>query len=71
MMQILKTLRDFLDEETLKWLPSHLQAGNFILLTQNKKMGADKPWKQVIQVFDRGGTYIGEISDPDFIPKNQ
>ena len=71
MMKQLQHLRDFLDAEQMKWLPSNIKVENCILLTQNKT----KPDKEgtfhttVLQVFDSGGTWIGEISDPDYIPK--
>lgn len=30
-----------------------------------------EPWRQVIEVFDQGGTWIGQISDPDWIPSTK
>lgn len=70
-MQILNTLRDFLKEEDLKFLPGNLQVGSFMLLRQNKKDKQDDgstKFHQVLQVFDEGGAWIGEITDPQFIP---
>lgn len=68
-MQMLKHLRDFLDEEQMKWLPSNFKIEPCILLTQNKNI--DGVFKIVLQVFDSNGTWIGEITNPDFIPKKQ
>ena len=68
MLHQLKTLRDFLDDEQMKWLPSNLQVENCILLTQNK-VQEDKVFRTVLQVFTSGGTWIGTIVEPDFIPK--
>lgn len=70
MLQILQSLRDFMDEETLKWLPGNIQADTFILLPQSRK-DEKGVHQRVIHVFDKGGTYIGEISNPHFIPKQQ
>jgi len=68
MLKNLKHLRDFLDAEQLKWLPSNIKVENCILLTQNKEI--DGVFTTVLQVFDSSGTWIGEITMPDFIPKN-
>jgi len=67
MLQILKTLRDFLTEEQMKWLPGNLQAGTFMLLRQNKT-DEKGVYTTVVQVFDKGGTYIGQITEPEWIP---
>lgn len=29
-----------------------------------------EPWRQVVEVFDQGGTWIGQISNPEWIPKS-
>lgn len=71
-MRILQHLRDFLTEEELKFLPGRLLSGTFILLKQQKTVEDEKGvthFENPIQVFDSNGTYIGEISDPEFIPK--
>lgn len=69
-MQALQHLRDFMTEEELKFLPGRLQSGTFMLLTQSK--GGEKEsgtvWHQVLQVFTSDGTWIGEITNPDWIP---
>lgn len=67
-MQSLKNIRDFLDEEQMKWLPNNLLVENCILLTQNKKDNKGVH-TVVLQVFDRTGIWIGEITHPDWIPK--
>ena len=74
MIRTLTTLRDFMDQESLKFLPGNLKAGTFMLLMQNKinsKEEKDQTFKRVIQVFDETGTWIGEISNPDFIPSSK
>lgn len=79
MFQELMTLRDFMTEEELKFLPGRLQAGTFILLEQNrseKEKLSDgktliKNFERVIQVFTSTGTYIGEITKPSFIPQQK
>lgn len=67
MIKQLKHIRDFLDDEQMKWLPTNLKVESCILLTQNKLV--DPVYSTVLQVFDSGGTWIGEITNPDFIPK--
>jgi len=66
MIKNLKHLRDFLDAEQMKWLPSNLKVESCILLTQQKEI--DGVFTTVLHVFDNGGTWIGEITNPDFIP---
>lgn len=70
MMKILRHLRDFMDADTVKGLLGDFQADTFILLRQFK---ADKNGvhRHVVQVFDKRGTWIGEISNPDWIPKQK
>jgi hypothetical protein len=68
MMRTLRHLRDFMDEDQLKWLPGALQIENCILLRQNSK-DANGVFKVLVQVFDSKGTWIGEITNPDFIPE--
>lgn len=63
----LKHLRDFLDEDTLKFLPGSLQVESCILLQKNKGDIHDS-CRMVLQVFDNTGIWIGEISEPHFIP---
>lgn len=67
MMKLLKHLRDFLTPEQLKWLPSNIIVENCILLTQMKP-DKDGVMRTYLQIFDHGGTWIGEC-EPDFIPK--
>mgnify|MGYP001611648651 CR=1 FL=1 len=63
-----------MDEETLKFLPGNLRSANFIVLRQNKEVEQDigktkvKTFSTVLQVFDKDGTWIGEITHPDYIP---
>jgi hypothetical protein len=68
MMQALRHLRDFLSEEQLKWLPGNIRVESCILLQQHKK-GGDGITRGVLQVFDAKGIYIGEISNPDYVPQ--
>ena len=42
MMHILRSLRDFLDTETLKFLPGNLQSGSFMLLRAHTE-GQSRP----------------------------
>ena len=67
MVRNLTHLRDFMDEETLKFLPGNLRSANFIFLRQNKK-DEKGMFNTVLQVFDKDGTWIGEITHPDYIP---
>jgi hypothetical protein len=66
-MKQLKHLRDFLDDEQMKWLPSNLQVRNCILLRQQKE-DDNGITGNVLQIFDETGTWIGEITNPDYIP---
>lgn len=80
MLKSLSHLRDFLDDEALKFLPGNLLTGQFILLKAHhidgkpvndfvmNEFNKDKTYKTVIHVFDQGGTYIGTIEHPDWIP---
>lgn len=68
MLRTLKSLRDFLDEEQMKFLPGNLLVMNCILLTQHKK-NKDGVHTTVLQVFEESGTWLGEITSPDWIPK--
>lgn len=77
MLQELLTLRDFLSEEELKFLPGRLNANTFILLEQHHSdkettegITYIKNYERVIQVFTNTGTYVGEITKPHFIPKS-
>lgn len=73
-MKTLTHLRDFMDEETLKFLPGNLHSANFIFLRQNKMIeetigkAVVNHFSTVLQVFDKDGTWIGEITHPDYIP---
>lgn len=67
-MRQLSSLRDFLDAEQLKWLAGNLRVQSCILLRQNK-LDEQNCMRVVLQVFDRQGTWIGEIAQPDFIPE--
>ena len=68
MIQTKLSLRDFLDEEQLKWLSGNLRVKNCILLVQNKE-DKKKIMRQVVQVFDEKGNFVGSIENPQFIPK--
>lgn len=70
MVKSLTHLRDFMDEETLKFLPGNLRSANFIFLRQNKK-DEKGMFNIVLQVFDKDGTRIGCIEHPDYIPSNE
>ena len=71
-MKMLKHLRDFLNPEELKFLPGRLKAENCLFLTQSKggKEG-EEPYHTVLQVFTANGTWIGEITNPDYIPSSE
>lgn len=69
-MRELQHLRDFLDENALKWLPGNLLTGQFILLRESIRE-EDKPYRQVLHVFDQSGTFIGTVEHPDYIPVNK
>lgn len=68
MMQVLKTIRDFLTEEKLKWLPGNMQIRSCILLKDNIT-DERSVFRTVLHVFDDGGIYIGTIDSPHYIPK--
>lgn len=83
MLRTLGHLRDYLNEETLKFLPGNLQSGHFILLresgkkdkllhptqlTEHDKQFSPDTFHTVVRVFDDSGTYIGTITHPDFWP---
>lgn len=77
-MQVLKTFRDFVNDEMLKWLPSHLQVHSCMLLEEHKsdkKVEGDKTiisnYKIVLHVFSESGVLIGTINDPHWIPKTK
>lgn len=70
MMRMLKNLRDFLDEEALKFLPGNLITGQFIILRENIK-NKEGLHQQVLHVFDQGGTWVGTIENPDWIPSSK
>lgn len=72
----LATLTDFLSEEELKFLPGGIfgrfEAGTFIILKQLKVTQDEKGvthFGYPIQVFTKKGIWIGEITEPDYIPK--
>lgn len=68
MMRELKTLRDFMSGERLRWLPGNLRLEQVILLCENK-ICEDAMNRTVIQVFDSKGVWIGEITNPHSIPE--
>ena len=69
MLIALKTLRDFLNAEQLKWLPGNLRVGSCIMLRQTVER--DGLTTIVLQIFDSEGTYIGEIAKPEWIPQGK
>ena len=66
MLQIVPTLRDFLDEEQLKWLPGNLKVKQCILLTKHEVEAETKITRAVIYVFDQDGSLIGKIENRFF-----
>jgi hypothetical protein len=68
MMRTLSHLRDFMDEETKKWMVGNFQVQPCVLLRQNKT-DENGIFKVVLQVFDHTGIWIGEITNPDYIPE--
>lgn len=69
MLQIVETLRDFLDEEQLKWLPGNLKVEQCILLTKHEIDAEDNTSKKYIYVFDSEGCFVGKIDNNPKIPK--
>ena len=79
MLRQLSHFRDFINDEIKKWMPTNLHVGTYMLLTDYKNLpipeedaakGVNVPnHKTVHHVFDSGGTYIGTIENPDWIPK--
>lgn len=59
MLQVIPTLRDFLDEEALKHLPGNLKVQNCILLKESKIV--DGVFETYLHVFDEDGSLIGTI----------
>ena len=62
MLQIIPTLRDYLDEEQLKWLPGNLKVEQCILLTKHEIDNVNNS-SQHIYVFDSKGCLIGKIDN--------
>ncbi len=76
MMQVLKSLRDFMTEDALKMLPGSLHAQTCMLLKENmvdKEVINGKTvstnFRVVLHVFDETGTFVGTIEKPHFVPK--
>lgn len=61
MLRVIPTLRDFLDEEQLKWLPGNLKVEICILLKKNEIDSETNVMKTSIYVFDNEGCLIGKI----------
>ena len=68
MLQVMLTLRDFLTEEELKFLPGRFASMNVMILVQNKGGTDGTPYRQEIKVFSETGTLIGAIENPCYIP---
>lgn len=66
MLQIIPSLRDFLDEEQLKWLPGNLKVEMCILLTKQEVDIETNITKKNTYVFDKEGTLIGKIENKYF-----
>jgi len=66
MLQIVPTIRDFLDEEQLKWLPGNMKIETCILLTKQEVDLETNITKKVIYVFDKEGCLIGKIEHKFF-----
>lgn len=69
MVRELRSLRDFLDDEQLKWLPGNFQLQTCVLLVQNVITSGTA--RRVVQVFSDTGTWIGTIENPDWIPSKK
>ncbi len=67
MMVVLKTLRDFLTEEILRWMPGNLRSCNIVMLREHRKIEGH-PIETVIHIFDAQGTYLGSIDHPAIDP---
>lgn len=70
MMIALQNIRDFLDEQTLKFLPGNLQVESCMLLTRHVK-DPDGVTRMKLLVFDHRGSLIGEIPEPYFVPSGK
>ncbi len=75
MMQVLKSIRDFMNQETLKWLPGNIQSRVCTLLKESLSdtktengVTHHSNFRTVLHVFDEGGTLIGTIEHPHYIP---
>lgn len=75
MIHVLKSLRDFMTPEALKFLPGILEARTCILLeeslsdkTVENGVTTTSNFRTVIHVFDKGGTFIGTIERPHHVP---
>ena len=62
MLQIIPTLRDFLDDEQLKWLPKNLKVEMCMILTKHEE-GKDGITRQNTYIFDQEGCLIGKIDN--------
>ena len=71
MLQIVQTLRDFLDKEQLKWLPGNLKVETCILLTKHEIDVEDNVSRQYTYVFDSKGCLIGKIDNSVRMPKTK
>ncbi len=68
MIQQHKHLRDFVNEEVKAFMPGNMTVESCILLIENKPSINAGRVSRVIQVFNHHGTWIGEISHPDYFP---
>lgn len=78
MMQVLKTIRDFMKEDTLKNLVGNLHVHNCILIEESKMdtkiedgQTVMSNFKRVLHVFESSGVYVGTIEHPHYIPKSR
>ena len=67
MLQVIPTLKDFLDEDALKHLLGNLKVQNCILLKESKVV--DGLWSTYLHVFDEEGVLIGTIDKTLYLSK--
>ena len=63
MLQIIPSIKDFLDEERLKWLSGNLKIEQCILLSKDEIDIETNITKKIIYIFDENGCFIGKIEN--------
>jgi len=63
MLQIVPSIKDFLEEEELKWLSDSLRIEQCILLRKHEIDIETNITKKIVYVFDKDGCFIGKIEN--------